>query len=79
MRELRTLFPNADVTLQRHRLGWARDQHAPTLTVWGVLVRRKIGPFNVRREYLAPAPEDSMREPAVVQGASMAVFDKQNR
>jgi hypothetical protein len=76
MRELRALFPHADVTLQRHRLQWACDHHAPTVTVWGVLVRRKIGPFNVRREYLAPAPDDSVREQTLVQGASMAVFDK---
>jgi hypothetical protein len=56
--ELRSLFPEADVTLQRHRLAWAPDDKAPTLTVWGVLVRRKIGPFNVRREYLAPGHDE---------------------
>jgi hypothetical protein len=62
IQDLRALFPHADVTLQRHVLGWASDEHAPTLTVWGVLVRRKIGPFNVRREFLAPDSDDSTFE-----------------
>ena len=62
IQDLRALFPDADVTLQRHVLAWASDDHAPTITVWGVLVRRKIGPFNVRREYLAPDPDDSTFE-----------------
>jgi hypothetical protein len=59
---LRALFSDADVTLQRHVLAWASDDHAPTITVWGVLVRRKIGPFNLRREYLAPEPDNSAFE-----------------
>ena len=52
--ELRAMFPHADVTLQRHILTWVRDPNAPTLTIYGVLVRRKIGPFNIRREFVAP-------------------------
>ena len=71
LRELRSLFPESDVTLQRHVLAWTRDPKAPTLTVYGVLLRRKIGPFNVRREFLAPAAESTTAE-----GASMAVFDR---
>jgi hypothetical protein len=62
IQDLRALFPDADVTLQRHVLAWASDDHAPTITVWGVLVRRKIGPFNLRREYLAPEPDNSAFE-----------------
>jgi hypothetical protein len=52
--ELRAMFPHADVTLQRHTLTWTRDSDAPRLTIYGVLVRRKIGPFNIRREFVAP-------------------------
>jgi hypothetical protein len=79
MQELRALSPHADVTLQRHRLAWARDNNAPAVTVWGVLVRRKIGPFNVRREFLAPNSDDSARERAGTPSGSMAVFDKERR
>lgn len=76
LREMRALFPNADVTFQRHRLGWAGDPDAPTLTVWTVLLRRKIGPFNVRRELLAPQPDQSLCESLLTEDAAMAVFDK---
>jgi hypothetical protein len=71
--ELRAVFPHADVTLQRHTLTWARDSSAPALTMYGVLVRRKIGPFNIRREFLAP---DRSVSDGAVSGGSMAVFDK---
>ena len=64
IQELRTLFPDAKVILQRHRLGWARDENAPSVTLWGVLVTRKVGPLNVRREYLAPCADDFAREKA---------------
>src|SRR5439155_16450697 len=76
LRDMRALFPHADVTLQRHRLGWWRDSHAPTLTTWTILLRRKIGPFNVRRELLAPQPDDLTRDSLITDDAAMAVFDK---
>jgi hypothetical protein len=76
LREMRALFPRADVTLQRHRLGWKHDANAPTLIIWTVLLRRKIGPFNVRRELLAPQPDDTVRESFMTEAAAMAVFDK---
>jgi hypothetical protein len=75
LREFRALFPKADVTLQRHSLAWSGDHQAPRLTIYGVLVRRKLGPFNVRREFLAPSA-DSVDERFVTEGAAMAVFDK---
>lgn len=71
--ELRAVFPHAEVTLQRHTLTWTRDPKAPRLTIYGVLVRRKIGPFNIRREFVAPdrgVSDDS------ISGGAMAVFDK---
>jgi len=71
--ELRAVFPLAEVTLQRHTLTWTRDPTAPTLTMYGVLVRRKIGPFNIRREFVAP--DRSVSDDAI-SGGAMAVFDK---
>jgi hypothetical protein len=77
MQDLRALFPDAEVMLQRHRLAWAGDAKAPALTVWGVLVKRRRGPFVLLREYLAPAPDDVARDRADVDAASAAVFDKE--
>ena len=71
--ELRAVFPLAEVTLQRHTLTWTRDSSAPTLTMYGVLVRRKIGPFNIRREFVAP---DRSVSDGAMSGGAMAVFDK---
>jgi hypothetical protein len=77
MQELRTLFPDGEVVLQRHVLSWARDSNAPDLTMWGVLVKRQVGPFLLLREYLAPIPHHAApaRAPATVE--SIAVFDKE--
>lgn len=52
--ELEKLLPDATLTLRLHRLSWTKDPKAPTLTLFGVLVTRKAGPFTLRREYLAP-------------------------
>jgi hypothetical protein len=71
--ELRAVFPHVDVTLQRHTLTWTRDASAPKLTMYGVLVRRKIGPFNIRREFVAP---DRNVSDDTMSGGAMAVFDK---
>jgi hypothetical protein len=35
-------------------LAWKSDPQAPTVTVYGVLVTCKVGPFTLRREYAAP-------------------------
>ena len=51
--ELQALLPDASVTLRIHRLTWKADSAAPRLTQFGVLVARRIGPFTIRREYLA--------------------------
>ena len=55
VQELQATKPDASVTLRIHRLSWKRDPAAPSLTVFGVLVTCKVGPFTVRREYLAPS------------------------
>jgi hypothetical protein len=52
--ELESLLPDATFTLRLHRLAWTKDPKAPTLAQFGVLVTRRVGPFTLRREYLAP-------------------------
>lgn len=50
---LQTTFPDAIVKLREHRLTSRRYPVSP-LTVFGVLVTRPVGPFNLRREFAAP-------------------------
>jgi hypothetical protein len=54
VRGLRELLPDASVTLRVQRLSWKKDVHAPVLRTFLVLVTQQVGPFTVRREYLAP-------------------------
>ena len=53
-KELQDLLPDFELTLRLHRLAWKKDPNAPTLTQFGVLVTRRVGPFTLRREYLLP-------------------------
>jgi hypothetical protein len=53
--ELKELLPETEVALRRHRLAWKTDPRAPTVTLFGVLVTLSVGPFKLRREYLAPS------------------------
>jgi hypothetical protein len=76
MQHLLALFPDATVLLQRHHLTWTGDDGAPSLTLWGVLVARRVGPFNIRREYLAPSPDDSISPHAIAEEEPMDVFDR---
>jgi hypothetical protein len=54
VQELQRVFPDATVVLREHRISWKGHPDTPTLTMYGVLVSCKIGPFDVRREYAAP-------------------------
>ena len=54
VRELQAALPDAKVVLRTHRLTWRRDPNAPPLTLCGVLLTRKAGPFLLRREFAAP-------------------------
>jgi hypothetical protein len=54
VRELQVLMPDATVNLRVHTLAWKTDRQAPTLTLFGVVVTLKNGPFTLRREYAAP-------------------------
>ena len=49
----RTL-PDATVILRAHRLAWRKEPTLPALVVHGVLVTRRVGPFNLRREFAIP-------------------------
>lgn len=54
VRRLQAAVPDGTVTLRSHRLSWRREPNSPSLTVFGVLVTRKVGPFVLRREFAAP-------------------------
>jgi len=54
MSDLQARFPDATVKLREHRLTSLRHALRVPLTVYGVLVTRKVGPFSLRREFAAP-------------------------
>jgi hypothetical protein len=54
VRHLKATLPDAEVTLREHRLSWRRDSTQPSLTVFGALVTRQVGPFTLRREFAVP-------------------------
>lgn len=54
VRRLQAAVPDGTVTLRSHRLSWRREPNSPSLTVFGALVTRKVGPFVLRREFAAP-------------------------
>jgi hypothetical protein len=54
MQQLQRVFPDAFVVLREHRISWKDDLNAPSLTMYGVIVTRKVGPFDLPREHAAP-------------------------
>lgn len=44
-------LPGATVVLRSHRLNWKKQPQAPSLTMFGLLVTQKVGPFMLRREF----------------------------
>ncbi len=54
MQQLKSRLPDAEVTLREHRLSWRRDPALPSLSLHGVLVTRRAGPFVLRREFAVP-------------------------
>jgi hypothetical protein len=52
LQELQARLPNARMILRQHVLSSRRHPGSPALTVFGVLVTMKHGPFTLRREYL---------------------------
>jgi hypothetical protein len=51
IRQLQSRLPDAEVKLREHRLSWRHEPELPGLSVYGVLVTRRVGPFHVRREF----------------------------
>jgi len=51
VQRIQKALPGATVALRAHRLVWKRQQQAPSVTLFGVLVTQKVGPFTLRREY----------------------------
>ena len=52
VRSLQRLVPDANVVLREHVLSSKRHQDSASLTVFGVLVTKRHGPFVLRREYV---------------------------
>lgn len=52
-RELQALLPDAELALRLHRLSLKTAPNAPYVTQFGVLTTLRVGPFTLRREYLA--------------------------
>jgi hypothetical protein len=55
VQELQTFFPTATVRLLFQRMSWKQDPRAPALNAFFALVTQQVGPFLLRREYVAPA------------------------
>lgn len=51
---LHQALPDAKVILRAHRLSWRKEPALAAVTVYGVLVTRRVGPFNLRREFAIP-------------------------
>jgi hypothetical protein len=56
VQQLRSQLPDANVVLREHVLSSHRHNGAGHLTVFGVLVTQKHGPFVLRREYVVEEP-----------------------
>lgn len=52
VQDLQWLVPDANVVLREHVLSSKRHQESASLTVFGVLVTKRHGPFVLRREYV---------------------------
>lgn len=55
MQQLTSRLPQATVTLREHQLSWRPEPTLPSLSLFGALVTRRVGPFVVRREFAVPA------------------------
>jgi hypothetical protein len=52
VRSLQSLVPDANVVLREHVLSSKRHQESASLTIFGLLVTKRHGPFVLRREYV---------------------------
>ena len=64
VQELRAALPDADVKLRAHRLSLKHNSEAPSCTLFGVRVTRRVGPFTLQREYATPSGVAAAEPPA---------------
>ncbi len=57
IQDLQTLMPDANIVLREHVLSSKRQQQLSGLTVFGVLVTKRAGPFVLRREYVVDSQQ----------------------
>jgi hypothetical protein len=57
VQDLQRLVPDASVVLREHVLSSKRHQESASLTVFGVLMTKKHGPFVLRREYVVESQQ----------------------
>jgi hypothetical protein len=53
VQEIQRLLPESTVTLRSHKVAWKRDPKVALEPLFGVLVTQRVGPFTLRREYVA--------------------------
>lgn len=53
VQDVKRLMPDATVVLRSHRLAWKGDPQVVLPAMYGVLVTQRVGPFTLRREYVA--------------------------
>jgi hypothetical protein len=58
MEGIRAQVPDANVTLRKYDLSWARDSRASKLVACSVIVVKRIGVISVRREFAAPVANE---------------------
>jgi hypothetical protein len=59
VQEFRAIVPDSDVKLRAHRLTLKHQPDAPSLTLFGVRVTRKVGSFTLQREYATQGERDA--------------------
>lgn len=57
VQDLQRLVPDANVVLREHVLSSKRHQESASLTVFGVLMTKRHGPFVLRREYVVESQQ----------------------
>ena len=53
VQEVKRRIPEATVVLRSHKLAWKREPGLTLPAMFGVLVTQRVGPFTLRREYMA--------------------------
>ena len=69
-------MPDANVVLREHVLSLKRHQDSAALTLFGVLVTKRHGPFMLRREYLV---DESTARRLTFMRRALTVFDSRIR